>query len=144
MDLNEKSLRALSEIKENFDKEEKQRQERRELEYLEQRKRRLERKRTHGFRSADEMIQYVLQGNEIVLENDPRTRRKLLPSGEIQLISEDYSDNDIPLGYSAKTETIDQFKTWAKKLEEYYITWFKENDPNSEEKEYYLSWLKLN
>lgn len=144
MDLNEKSLKALSEIKENFDKEEKQQQERRELEHLEQRKRRLEFLRTRGFKSADEMIQYVLNGNEIVLEDDPRTKIKLLPSGEIQFISEDYSDCDIPLGYSAKTKTIDQFKTWAKELEEHYITWFKENDPNSEEKEYYLSWLKLN
>ncbi len=144
MDLNEKSLRALSEIKDNFDKEEKQRQEERELRHLEEQKRRLELRRARGFQSADEMIQYVLNGNEIVLEDDPRTRIKLLPSGEIQLISEDYSDYDIPLGYSAKTETIDQFKTWAKKLEEHYVTWFKENDPNSEEKEYYLSWLKLN
>lgn len=144
MDLSEKSLKALLEIKDNFDKEEKQRQERRELEYLEQRKRRLERKRTHGFRSADEMIQYVLQGNEIVHEDDFRTRMKLLPSGEIQCISEDYSEFDMPLGYSAKIRTIDWFKAWAKEIEEYHTAWlFKENDPKCEDIEYYLSWEKL-
>ena len=106
------SKKSEANLKKMLKEEEEARQ--RLVREMEDRKR--EYKEKYGFKSANEFIEWILSGKKAVSELDSRENITLVGDW-VQFITEDYSDCDIPLGYSAKYKTIEEFKNWVYKIE---------------------------
>lgn len=80
----------------------------------------LDRKKKHnlkyGFKSAQELINWVLSGKRIVNEQDTRENISLV-NDKIRIVTEHYNDVDMPIGYIAEYKTIEEFKEWIFKVE---------------------------
>lgn len=102
----------------------------------------LDRKKKHklryGFKSAQELINWVLSGKRIVNEQDTRENISLVDD-KIRIVTEHYNDIDMPIGYIAEYKTIEEFKNWIFKVEsqlsqQFYLEcpWEKEWDEGGE------------
>lgn len=80
------------------------------------RNRRREHKEKFGFKSANEFIEWILSGKRAISESDAMENITLV-GDLVQFTTEDYSDCDMPLGYSAKYMTIEEFKDWVYRIE---------------------------
>ena len=83
----------------------------------EMRDRRRKYKEKFGFKSANEFIEWILSGKKAISELDA-VENITLVGDWIQFITEDYDDCDVPVGYSAKYKTIEEFKDWVYKIED--------------------------
>ena len=72
------------------------------------------------FTKAQEMIDWVLSGKRIVAADDSNEFFQL-SDGKVFHKYLAYNDIDMPIGYSGKYETIDEFKNWVAKCEEIQI-----------------------
>ena len=72
------------------------------------------------FTKAQEMIDYILSGKRIVAADDPNEFFQLR-DGKVFYKYLAYDDIDMPIGYSSKYETIEEFKNWVTKCEEIQI-----------------------
>jgi len=72
------------------------------------------------FTNAQEMIDYILSGKRIVAADDPDEFFQLR-DGKVFHKYLAYNDIDMPIGYSSKYESIEEFKNWVAKCEEIQI-----------------------
>ena len=72
------------------------------------------------FTKAQEMIDWVLSGKRIVAADDQNEFFQL-HDGKVFHKYLAYNDIDMPIGYSGKYETIEEFKNWVAKCEEIQI-----------------------
>ena len=72
------------------------------------------------FINAQEMIDYILSGKRIVAADDPDEFFQLR-DGKVFYQYIAYNDIDMPIGYSGKYETIEEFKNWVAKCEKIQI-----------------------
>lgn len=130
--LNEKSLKVLNGVKENI----KNNEERIHQELIEEkRQRKLEYYSAFGFKSRQELIDYVKSGNKIIRANDKGYMRLCPEKGENMVLNlrESYDEiSDIPMGMECKYMTWDEFVKWTECFE----------DPRSKEFGYIECWVK--
>jgi hypothetical protein len=72
------------------------------------------------FTKAQEMIDYIFNGKRIVAADDPNEYYQLR-DGKVFHRYLTYNDIDMPIGYSSRYETIEEFKNWVAKCEEIQI-----------------------
>ena len=72
------------------------------------------------FTNAQEMIDYILSGKRIVADDDPDEFFQLR-DGKVFHQYLAYNDIDMPIGYSSKYESIEEFKNWVARCEEMQI-----------------------
>lgn len=77
-------------------------------------------KKAGFFTNAQEMIDYILSGNRIVAADDPNEFFQLR-DGKVFRQYLAYNDIDMPIGYSDRYETIEEFKNWVAGCEEMQI-----------------------
>jgi len=77
-------------------------------------------KKAGFFTNAQEMIDYILSGKRIVAADDPDEFFQLR-DGKVFHKYLAYNDIDMPIGYSSKYESIEEFKNWVAKCEEIQI-----------------------
>lgn len=72
------------------------------------------------FTNAQEMIDWVLSGKRVVDADDPNEFFQLR-DGKVFHQYLAYNDIDMPIGYSGKYESIEEFKNWVARCEEIQI-----------------------
>ena len=72
------------------------------------------------FTNAQEMIDYILSGKRIVADDDPNEFFQLR-DGKVFHKYLEYNDIDMPIGYSGKYESIEEFKNWVARCEKNQI-----------------------
>lgn len=86
----------------------------------------------YGFKSEEELIDWVLSG-KIAIQRYDSIERIRRCGDLIEIRTMHFSECDIPLGYSTDTKTIEEFKDWRHELDKIRI-----NGNNVE-----ISWIKL-
>ena len=86
----------------------------------------------YGFKNPDELISWVLDGNKIIFNKD-ETDYMMLVGSQVAHIFQDFDDCIGPLGRTIKYTTIEAFKEWVNKLNNFRI---------AENKEYFDYWSK--
>lgn len=77
------------------------------------------------FINAQEMVDYILSGKRIVADDDPNEFFQLR-DGKVFHKYLEYNDIDMPIGYSDRYESIEEFKNWVARCEKNQI---KEHKP---------------
>ena len=106
-----KSKMTLEELQARYDAEMKRREEERKqerYEYMEE---------NGYFHSAKEMIDYILNGGKIEERLDGEWKQ--LMDGKIMHHKMFYNDIDMPIGFGMVSQSIEDFKAWVYRCEEY-------------------------
>ena len=72
------------------------------------------------FTNAQEMIDYILSGKRIVADDDQNEFFQL-HDGKVFHKYLEYNDIDMPIGYSSRYESIEEFKNWVARCEKNQI-----------------------
>ena len=106
-----KGSKTLEDFQAQYDAEMKRREE-------EHKKERYEYMEENGyFHSAKEMIDYVLNGGKIEERLDGEWKQRV--DGKIIHHKMFYNDIDMPIGFGMVSQTIEDFKAWVYRCEEY-------------------------